>query len=427
MANGKKTYEIVINGIQQSVDAVESLNKQLDALEKRIDALAKKNVNVSASGGGSNKSALDEEAKLLQKIDELHQKVAASEKQEYQELLHAKEELKEYQTIAKSLAAQDNLKSGTNNLNTMQGMKAQLHDLKAAMQTVDINGDQFKQWATEANELTQKLKDIEASYGTFSRNVGNYANGVADGMSKLKIEIGDSVVEFDNATKAYRTLKKEMETLSTKQDLGTISEEEAERLKSLVPVVKQLGSSIQDAGKPMDALLDTMQSFVAIAQGVKGTSAIFGLDSDAIEESIQKLVALQNVMQSLQTIQKQLQTQEGIGGWLAKSNKMVDTFAANLLKVDKNAAAASKSVKVLSTSLKLLGGVGIAAAIIAITVAIDKMKKSVENMRDTINKNMDGFEAGAQAYAKAKVELDGYIRKIDEFNGSKKAEKQLIE
>ena len=68
MANGKKTYEIVINGIQQSVDAVESLNKQLDALEKRIDALAKKNVSVSASGGGSNKSALDEEAKILQHL-----------------------------------------------------------------------------------------------------------------------------------------------------------------------------------------------------------------------------------------------------------------------------------------------------------------------------------------------------------------------
>lgn len=32
MANGKKTYEIVINGIQQSVDAVESLNKSLDTL-----------------------------------------------------------------------------------------------------------------------------------------------------------------------------------------------------------------------------------------------------------------------------------------------------------------------------------------------------------------------------------------------------------
>ncbi|WP_406535461.1 hypothetical protein [Methanobrevibacter sp.] len=422
--NGKKEYYIVINGIQQSVDAVESLNKQLDALEKRIDALAKKNVSVSASGGGSNAKALDEEAKMLQKIDELHQKVAASEKAEYQELLHAKEELKEYQTIAKSLAAQDNLKSGVNNLNTMQGMKAQLHDLKAAMQTVDINGDQFKQWATEANELTQKLKDIEASYGTFSRNVGNYANGVAEGMQKIVIKVGETERTFESARDASRQLNNELKSMALNGKQGT---KEYDELNS---AVKQLNSTLKDvevSSAAMDNLLDTMQGITALASVGQGLSALFGLDDSAIEKSIQKLVALQNVLQGIETINKQMQTQEGIGLLLSKGNTAVDAFAAKLLKVDKGAAAASKSVKILSTSLKLLGGAGIAAAIIAITVAFDKMKKSVENMRNTINKNMDGFEAGAQAYAKAKVELDGYIRKIDEFNGSKKAEKQLIE
>ena len=421
------TFEIVINGIKESISGIDSINKQLDALEKRLDEISKKNINVKVSGGGGNSAALDEEAKILQKIDQLHQKVAASEKQEYQELLAAKAELKEYETIAKSVAAQTALEQKHNNLNTMQGMKAQLKDIKAAMQTIDIDSDKFRELQQEANELNNKLKEIEQGYGQFGRNVGNYAEGVAQGMSKLKIEIGDSVVEFDNATKAYRTLKKEMETLSTKQDLGTISEEEANRLKSLVPVVKQLGSSIQDAGKPMDALLDTMQSFVAIAQGVKGISAIFGLDSDAIEESIQKLVALQNVMQSLQTIQKQLQTQEGIGGWLAKSNKMVDTFAANLLKVDKNAAAASKSVKVLSTSLKVLGGLGVAAAIIAITVALNKLNKERARAEAVEQKELEIVKAGAEAYKKAEIELNGYIKRLDSFNGTKKQEKILLD
>lgn len=418
------TFEIVINGIKESISAVDSLNKQLDALEKKIDALAKKNVNVSASGGGSNAKALDEEAKMLQKIDELHQKVAASEKAEYQELLHAKEELKEYQTIAKSLAAQDNLKSGVNNLNTMQGMKAQLHDLKAAMQTVDVGGDQFRQWATEANELTQKLKDIEASYGTFSRNVGNYANGVADGLQKVVIKVGETERTFESAREASRTLNNELKNMAVNGQQGTKEYDE------LNDAVKQLNSTLKDvevSSAAMDNLLDTMQGITAIASMSEGLSALFGLDNSAIEESIQKLVALQNVLQGLETIRKQMQTQEGIGLLLSKGNKAVDAFAAKLLKVDKGAAAASKSVKLLSTSLKLLGGAGIAAAIIAITVAIDKMKKSVENMRDAINKNMDGFEAGAQAYAKAKFELEGYIRKIDEFKGTKKAEKQLIE
>ena len=44
--DGKKEYSIVINGIRESIDAVESLNKQLDTLEKRIDAVSKKNVKI---------------------------------------------------------------------------------------------------------------------------------------------------------------------------------------------------------------------------------------------------------------------------------------------------------------------------------------------------------------------------------------------
>ena len=412
-------FKIVINGIQESINAVDALNKELDALEKRINTLANKNVSVSASGGG-NAKALDEEAKMLQKIEELHQKVAASEKAEYQELLHAKEELKEYQTIAKSIAAQDNLKSGVNNLNTIQGMKAQLHDLKAAMQTVDVGGDQFKKWAAEANELTQKLKEIEASYGTFSRDVGNYSNGVADGMKKFNLEIGGVTKEFESAKKALKELKAEMQTLQYKQDKGIITEEETERFKSLVPVVKQLESSIQDAGKPMDALLDTMQSITALASVGQGLSALFGLDDSEIEKSIQKLVALQNVLQGLQTIEKQIQSQEGIGSWLSKGNAAIDKFATGLLKAEKNA-------KLLASGLKMLGAGAIIAGITALVVLFNKFQKSQEEARKAFERNLDVIKTGAEAYKRAEIELNGYIKKLDEFKGSKKAEKQLIE
>lgn len=67
-------YSIVINGVKESIAAVESLNKQLDALEQRMDKLASKNINVSTSGGdgGARVSALDEEAKMLQQIGRAH-------------------------------------------------------------------------------------------------------------------------------------------------------------------------------------------------------------------------------------------------------------------------------------------------------------------------------------------------------------------
>lgn len=416
-------YSIVINGIKESISAVESLNKQLDALEQRMDKLASKNINVSTSGGdgGARVSALDEEAKMLQQIEQLHQKVAATEKEEYQELLHAKEELKEYQTIAKSIAAQDNLKSGINDLNTMQGMKAQLHDLKAAMQTVDINGDQFKQWAAEANELTQKLKEAEASYGTFSRNVGNYSNGVADGLKQIVIKVGETERTFASAREASRTLNNELNSLSANGKRGT------KEWKELNAAINKFNNDVAGTSAGLNRLISTMRGIVAIASVGKGISTLFGFDNEAIEQSIQKLVALQSVLQGLQTIQQQLNNSRGIGLWLSKGSAAADALAASLLKVDKGAAAASNSVKALSTSIK--GGVLalVALAAIGITAYLDKIKKKFEEMKRPAEENAEVVKAGAEAYARAKIELEGYQLRINSFNGTRRQEKKLID
>ena len=418
-------YSIVINGVKESIAAVESLNKQLDALEKRISELGKKNINISTSGGG-NAKALDEEARLLQQIEQLHQKVAASEREEYQELLHAKEELKEYQTIAKSLAAQENLKSGTNNLNTMQGMKAQLHDLKAAMQTVDINGDQFRQWAAEANELNQKLKEVEQSYGVFSRDVGNYSNGAYEGIKKFSIEIGGVTKEFESAKKALKELKAEMQTLQYKQDKGIITEEETERFKSLVPVVRQLESAIQDAGKPLDNMLDTMQSLVAIASVGQGLSALFGLDESEIEKTIQKLVALQNVLQGLQTIQNQITSKQGIGLFLSKGSGAIDSLTKSIFGVTAASKNATIAVKLFSGALKGLGFGLVMAGISALIDIVGKWitkqqeaKKEAEELRKETNKNNASLET-------TRLEMQNTLKTLESFNGSKKEEERIV-
>ena len=49
MADGKKIYQIVINGISESVDAVKSLNEQLNILEGKINSLQNKTVNITAT------------------------------------------------------------------------------------------------------------------------------------------------------------------------------------------------------------------------------------------------------------------------------------------------------------------------------------------------------------------------------------------
>jgi len=325
MANGKKTYEIVINGIQESVSAVDSLNKQLDALEKRIDALKSKNINISASGGvnGSAAKELKQEEALLKKIDQLHKKVADTEKKEYQELLHAKEELKEYQQIAKAIAAETNLKQGINDTNTMAGMKAQLRDIKMAMQVVDVDSDKFKQMQKQANDLNAKLLQIEKGYGQFGRNVGNYANGVAEGMQKVTISVGGVERTFNSAREASRTLNNELKSMALNGQQNT------QEYKDLNNAVKQVNSTLQDTSKSsvmMDNILDTMEGFTALGSIGVGFSKLFGIDDTEFNDTMQKFAALTLAMQGLEKLKLQMQKDEGMGKMFNVALKPAEKF-----------------------------------------------------------------------------------------------------
>ena len=319
MANTKE-YKIVINGLTESINAVDALNKQLDALSKKIDALSSKSVNVgsktsttSSTGGKSSKSTLTEEEKLARQIEQIDKRREAYSKKIYQNYLAAKDVLKETENDQKQIAAQERLQAD-NYTNTMQGLKQKLADIKNVMQTTDIGEDIFKKYTKEANEITNKLKELEQAYGQFGRNVGNYASA-ADGFNKIKVAVGDTVREYDNYKQAVKDLKSERFQLS--QTIGT----EAKAYKDVDVALKKLESDYADLNKSsafMDNLLDTMQSFTSIAGIGVGLTQLFGIDDSEFQESMKRLTALLVVLKSIESLKLQWDKDEG---WLIKPFK----------------------------------------------------------------------------------------------------------
>lgn len=350
MAN--KTYSIVINGLQESIKAVDALNSSLGELDKKIRALEGKAVKIgsTSSGGGSKSSstgALSEEEKIHKQIAQLEEKRIAHSKEIYQNYLAAKDVLKEVDNDQKSIAATERLQAKSYS-NTIQGMKQELADIKSAMQTVDL-GDtgQLDKMTQRANELNNALKKIEESYGQFGRNVGNYAEGVAQGMAEagksataIKVEINGVTREFTDARQASRELSNELKSMAINGQQGT------KEFKELQKAVAQLNSDMKDAtvsSTAMDNMLDTLQGFAAIGSIGEGFSALFGIDNDEIDRSIQKLVALQNVMQGIEEIRQQMNTGEGIGGWFSKGNDAIDSLVEKLTGANKAQVALNAS------------------------------------------------------------------------------------
>lgn len=405
--DGKKLYSIQINGIQESINAVDSLVKQLNTLEQKINALSSSSVKINSGGGSkssSSKSSLSEEEKLERQIEQIDAKRVAYSKDIYQNYLAAKDVLKETVADQKQLAAAERIAADAYS-NTMQGMKDKLADLKSVHFTTDISSDEFKKQTKEINEITEALKVLEKEYGVYSREVGHYENA-ANGFKKLQVEVAGTVHEFDNAKQAAVTLKKELATLQAKKDQGMLlSEDELKRFEELPEVVAQLKSSIQDAGKPMDNLMDTMQSFVAIAQTYKGLGAFFGIDDDKLQRSIQKLVGLQNAMQGIQKIASQMQSTEFLGGWVSKGSNAIDKIVDSIFGVEK----ASKAATVATNSLKVaLKGIGIGIIIAGVIELIDlletwseKQDEAAKAAEEAAEKVQKAVDEQRQAYVNA--------------------------
>ena len=391
MASATKEYKIVINGITESIDQVKVLTNMLDELDARIKSLEGRKVNISTptmkapTVDTGNNADLQEQSKLLQQIEATEQKIADARSKDYQELIRLKDELKQVKAEQNAAAASAKLMENSYAENTMAGLKEQLKDIKRVLNETEIGSDTFNQLTKEANELNEKLKEIEKLYGQFGRNVGNYASA-ADGFKDLKIQVGDTVREFDNAREALRELKNERDTLAL---MG-------EDFRDLDIAVKQLQSSIKDMSMSssfMDNMLDSMQSIVAIASTVEGIGAVFGKDNEKIEETIKKLVALQNVLQGLETIQKQMQTNEGLGKWLSAGNNAINKFTTGLLGTKKAVEGVTEAQKTATVASKAFGvalkGIGIGliiSLIVSLTSKWDKINASINKSFPALEK-----------------------------------------
>ncbi|MBO7694712.1 MAG: hypothetical protein J6T10_19015 [Methanobrevibacter sp.] len=414
MANDTRTYKIVINGLTESIDAVKSLNEQLSNLESRINALNSKAVNVGSksSGGSSKSSSLDEEEKLQKQIEQLEEKRKAHSKEIYQNYLAAKDVLKETEQDQKQIAAQERLAAKSYS-NTISGMKQELADIKAVMQTVDVSDSgQMKQMIDRAKELNDKLKEIEQSYGQFGRNVGNYSSAF-DGMQKLSISIGGVTREFNSAREASRTLKNELIGLEA---AGSGNTEVAKELRSEYYKLQSAMDDATKSSKAMDEAMDMMQSFTAMASVGQGLKGFFGLDNTEIERSIQRLVSLQNVLKGIETLRKQMETSEGLGKLFSKGGENIDKMVAGLTGakvategLTMGSRAATVAVRGLSMALK---AVGIGLALEAINLLVQGIEWVSEKMTKWVKGDADLIKEEKLLDA----QLDYVNKKLEERN-----------
>lgn len=326
MAN-QKTYNIVINGINESIANVDKLLKQLDALESKISTLSKSgNVKI---GIGADVSSVKQVTELTQ------EQLIAQEK--------IKQEQKEQRQLAKDIAQGIRDESGAYT-ETLGGMRKELSAMKKELSTMDVKSEGFGELKNNIKVLNDQILDIEKSYGTFTRQVGNYEliKGGVDGASNsfanlrseidelsnnpINLNIGDAEVQFENTREATRLLNGELNELAAQmyalKQSGQESTEEfqklqqrfndvasaADELDHITAYSNRMKQSIMDDSGAVGELARNFEAFNSIAQVGTGLMGIFGQKNEEAAQAINRTVQIMTTLKGVQElVNKQFQ------------------------------------------------------------------------------------------------------------------------
>ena len=438
MANTtKKVFQIVINGLTESIDAVKSLNKELDSLGDKIKALGKSTIKVKVEGNKENAStrtkvsgnttvdaAEKQRIKNEQDILKYQQLTTEEGKKQLVQAQEIQKQLKEQKQLAKDIAEGAKDIDG-NYTNTLAGLRAKIRDLKNENKTGLLNADTTAQNREQINALSEMLKRIEGEMGQFQSNVGDYENAIKRALSgmfdPIKTE-GQSAIgsindlterlkkaksAMDNAapdSKAFKDAKKEVDELKGKLDelvngakeggaamedaLGIKFSTTIEGVKYTFDDVNQAVGILEDklysmaqagdkssktfkaiqqeivrlrknvisvdasidgmvtSSKGLRTVLNIVQGFSGVAALGQGIMGLFGGQSEELDNTIRKFASLSLVLQGIQQIQQQIETDtegkqpftkfwNGVSESVDKAGKSIGNFITKIPGVSK--------------------------------------------------------------------------------------------
>lgn len=304
MAKEKRIFQIQINGITESVDAVKSLNEQLRDAEGIIKNLSNAKIDVKVSTGkatttekvGTGTSSTDSKVQL--DIEKEKTKQVEMQNEALREQYIQREQLKQQNKEALDDIKQeakgyvevvDGVKEYANTLN---GMSAELKDIKKELRNTDMDDEAFKQLTERAGELNEKLKKAEAAYGQFGRNVGNYTQSVLEALRQWDEERDFNVdLNTSGAEKSLNDLKAQLREL--KQYWANLSPDNADfdktakAIKSLNQQIDDMESNLKDVGAEANSAFTGR-----FTTTIGGVEASFSNASEACEALRKKLVAM---------------------------------------------------------------------------------------------------------------------------------------
>ena len=296
-------------------------------------------------------------------------------------------------------------------------------------------------------------------------------------MANTNIKVGADMTSFDqsmdqsakNAEKSFSEIMNSVKTsgASVKKELRQITNAMTSMLASGVsPASEEYQKLAKRAGELKDAMSDVTEeisaqandtrnmtlAFGALADGMsvfqagQAAMSLFGLESEDAAKAIQKMMAAQQILNSVQAIGNSLTSKSTpLGKAYATVKGLITAGAGAQATAEGTAAAATTGLAaaeggatvattVLTAAINALpfvAAAGVATIFVGVlSELISNAKETaheLELLRETTHAISDANGEAAKTYMSSSLELEKYSRQIVHFNGTEKEEKKLVD
>jgi hypothetical protein len=311
-----------------------------------------------------------------------------------------------------------------------------------------VNNVSFNQPISELNELKNTMKQLTTSsdLAGFFKEVDGAVEAVLADKDKLTAflkELRREIAQVDDKqtfkelqtvilgvekqlgvltgdTKAYtaanESLKKKLRELNNEmlrleeQGLDNTKvfrdmQREAAKLTDQIGDQRERVRVLSSDTLALDATVDALQNFAAGWQVVEGAMALAGANSEDLQKSMQKLMAIMNIANGLQQINAFLTGQSAAKLVLLNAWTKAQAVSQNILTIAFGASAgAAKALQVA------VAGLGIGIAVAGVVFLIDKLTELInkaDEAKKKANENVNQiFDNGERLYEREKTNIE---------------------
>lgn len=326
-----KTFTIEINGVSQSVSAVDALLAKLDALDDKINSLSDVDTSEMRSSLEAIRKELETNADNWEDISDRIEDVT----QDINSLERA------YNGLDNPFKVQD-IKQYNEEV---QDISEPIKDVEKAAEKIDGLGG----LSTDLQRATARAEDLANSLNKVQRAEDQLG-------TKLNVNIGGLSLQFDDVNQAIGVLEDKLYQLASSgqrssKEFAEITQQVVSLRQAVVAVDNEIDNAFSGG---LNRLIGGFESLASVASIGEGLNQLFGIQG--LDESIQKFTALSLILQGIRNIQIDLADKASVA---AKAYKALSTVAeplGNLLT--KPFEAASKSFTNFTNNFKYADLVG---------------------------------------------------------------------